>query len=374
MGIDPLSGDTAGTAPSLVDYTLLPADSPGQRSVRAAHRVYEALIQIWAPGVIEAAFDLGVFSSLADQPASAGTLARRLGTDQQATRILLDALCVYGVVEGYSLPGGDREYRIPDEMHACLIPGQLYSLAGKVTYDRQLAWRAWRDLAGRVREGATNQYGEPQTNQISVGHYTALVSGINFWAPPIIDILAGALDGLGWSGGQHCSMLDIGCGTGLYSHLLLQRYPGLTAIGLDVPEILQLAAEQARQFGVAARFTGVACDFTAYDWGTGLDLILLANIIHLQTPEGARDLVLRAAKALAPGGILVIVDQIADGSPRSPQDRFAALFAVSMLATGGGDSFRIEEYERWFGDAGLRRAALLDAPMHRVLLAYPASA
>src|ERR1700704_4719385 len=104
MDSDTLTHDRAGTVPALVDYGLLPADSAGQRSVRAAHQVYEALIQIWAPGGIEAAFDLNVFKSVADEPACADTLARRLSTDRQATRTLLEALCVYGLIEGCDIP------------------------------------------------------------------------------------------------------------------------------------------------------------------------------------------------------------------------------------------------------------------------------
>jgi SAM-dependent methyltransferase len=374
MEPETLSGDTPGLAPPLVDYELLPISTADQRSIRAAHRVYEALIQLWAPGVIEAAFDLNVFRSLADEPACADALAQRLGTDRQATRVLLEALCVYSVIGCRDVQGGGREYYVPDEMLACLIPGQLHSLAGKVIYDRQLAWSSWRDLAARVRRGAKGQHGEPQANQISAEHYASLVGGINFWAPPIVEILIGALADLGWTSDRSGAMLDVGCGTGLYSQLVLRRYPRLTAVGLDVADILQLAKEQARQFAVGDRFRGVACDFTVSDWGTDVDLILIANIMHIQTSDSARNLVLRAAKALAPGGILAIVDQIVDGRPHSSQDRFAMLFAVSMLATGGGDTYRTEEYERWFSDAGLSRIALLDAPMHRVLLAGAALA
>lgn len=365
---------TAGVVPPLVDYGLLPTGSASQRSIRAAHQLYEALIQLWAPAVIEAAFDLNVFGSLVTAPASAQELARRLHTDPQATRVLLEALCVYGVLAGRDLPEGDRAFCVPDEMHECLIPGRLYSLAGKVTYDRQLAWNSWRNLAERVRNGAKDHHGDPQVNQISAEHYTSLVGGINFWAPPVVDILTDVLTELGWSSDRRGTLLDVGCGTGIYSQLLLRRYPQMQAVGFDVEEIVVLAEKQARQFSVDGRFKGVTCDFTESDWGTNLDLILVANIMHIQTPDNARDLVLRAAKALARDGILAIVDQIVDGRQGSPQDSFAALFAVSMLATGGGDSYSAEQYERWFSDTGLRRIAMVDAPMHRVLLARSTAA
>jgi hypothetical protein len=40
-----------------------------------------------------------------------------------------------------------------------------------------------------------------------------------------------------------------------------------------------------------------------------------------------------------------------------------------MLATGGGTSYSIDQYDRWLADAGLRRVALYDTPMHRLLIA-----
>jgi SAM-dependent methyltransferase len=142
--------------------------------------------------------------------------------------------------------------------------------------------------------------------------------------------------------------------------------------GIDVPEILLIAEAQARDLGLADRFRASPVDFTREDWGHDFDLVLIANIFEMQNDDTAQDLVLRARQALRPDGILVIVDQIIDGKPDSVQDRFATLFAVSMLATGGGQSFRTEDYERWFTKAGLTKIALLDAPMHRIVMARPA--
>jgi len=354
---------------ALVADELLPATSAHERAILAAHRVYERLVSLWAPGAIEAAYDLGVYDVLA-QPRTAGEVALLLETDPAGTRQLLDALCVYEVVVADGELTGERRYRLTEEMRAVLQPG-LFSLVGKMAYDRRVAWGAWRELARRVREGARDDHGAEQVNQLDTADYLPLVGGLNFWAPPIVAILAGALGELGWSSRDARTVLDVGCGTGLYSHLLLQRFPQWRATGFDVPPILALADQQAASLGVGGRFTGVARDFTREDWGGGYDLVLIANIFEMQTGPSARELVCRAGRAVRPGGVVAIVDQILDGRPDSTQERFATLFAVSMLATGGGASFTTTEYAGWLADAGLARVGLLDTPMHRILLARP---
>lgn len=364
----------AGIVP-LVDVTLLP-EGPGEAAIiRAAHRWYEHLIALWAPGVIEAAHDLGVFDALAAMPLTSAEVAEAVNADHDATRALLNGLYAYDLVERDRNADGEPVYVLPGEARDCLLPGGLFSLAGKVGYDRRVAWKSWRYLAEAVQSGARDPDGSEQRNQISAGEYETLVNGINFFAPPIVDVLAKALADIGLcQGGRHVRMLDVGCGTGLYSQLLVERFPGLSATGLDTGPIVPLAAAQAERLGVTARFGVTDCDFFTWDWGTGFDLVLFANIFHLQTAETAFALMGKAAAALADGGLVAIADHIIEdkGAGQSTQDRFFRLFAASMLATGGGGSFTTDDYGVWLSRCGLRRVSLLDTPMHRILLAVKA--
>lgn len=351
----------------LVDPSPLEDRGGGGPEIGAAHRVYEHLISLWAPGVIEAAHDLGVFVELAGEPRSGAELARALDADPRAMSVLLDALCAYDLL----VEDGNARYALPAELRECLLPDGLFSLVGKIEYDRTLAWRAWRNLADTVRAGTRVEDGSDAPNQIGETEYRSLVHGINFWAPPIVNVLAGALAERGWTPRRPVSLVDVGCGSGIYSHLLLRRFPALTATGIDVRRIMPLALAQADRLGVADRFRPAVMDFWSEDWGLGYDLALFVNIFHLQTPASAEELLRRAAKSLAGGGLVAVVDQIVTGDAHSAQNRFSRLFAASMLATGGGGAYRTEDYDRWLDGAGLTRVALLDTPMHRVLLAGP---
>lgn len=373
LQVENLLGGDAGIH-HLVDASMLPDGSGEHGIIRAAHRWYEHLIGMWAPGVIEAAHDLGVFQALAEGPMTSAEVAAACRSDARATRVLLDALYAYELIDRTTGLDDTTIYIFPEDAHGCLLPGGIYSLSGKIAYDRRLAWAAWRNLAGAVRTGSYTENGSDRLNQISEAEYEQLVGGINFWAPPVVSILADALERRGWSAADKpYRMLDVGCGTGLYGHLLTRRIPSVSVTGIDVERIVSIANAQAESLGVGDRFTGVALDFQNDCWGNDFDLVFFANIFHLQTSGSAAQLACKAAAAVAPDGIVAIADHIItdDFGGQSTQDRFFRLFAASMLASGGGDAYRVQEYDAWLAEAGLKRIALLDAPMHRILLATP---
>ncbi|HTK10960.1 MAG TPA: class I SAM-dependent methyltransferase [Ktedonobacteraceae bacterium] len=363
---------TGSSIPSLVDLSLLADSNPGEKVIKAAHRIYEHLIALWAPAIIEASQELGVFRALAEKSADSISLSNILQTDARSMRILLNALYAYGVVERIQDASGVSLYTLPREFQHCLLPGELYSLAGKMVYDQRLAWDAWRNLANSVRTGSTDQSGSVyRQNQIADHDYEFLVSGINFWAPPAVVALCRGLRQLEWDTDAAVSILDVGCGTGLYSQLLLQHFTHWTALGLDCERIAPQAQAQSIRLGVDARFTCRVCDFWQDRWEDNIDLLLFANIFHLQTYASAQRLITLASQSLSPGGLVCIIDHIVDDdcNVQSPQSRFALLFAASMLATGGGDTYTLSDYDRWLEAAKLQRLCVLDTPMHRILIA-----
>lgn len=353
----------------LVDYSELDTTAPQGDSERAAHRLYEVLIGLWAPAIIEAADELELFSALRHHEASSAQVAATLGTDVQATGVLLEALHVYGLVERTQV-GDSALYSMTQDVARCTDADGRFSLVGKFRHDRDRAWPAWRQLADTVRHGNLDE-GALQANQISTRDYASLAGGISFWAPPLVRRLAAELRAEGWSGEGR--ILDVGCGAGEYVRLLLEQFEAATATGFDVPGIVELAEQAVKTSGAADRFTALAGDFWTDAWPQDQTLVVFGNIYHLLPREQAARLTELAAEAVADDGWVCIIDQIRqDGFDRqTPQDRFAVLFAASMMATGGGDTYAVSDYDAWLEPAGLSRVALLDGPMHRILVAKP---
>jgi hypothetical protein len=90
-------------------------------------------------------------------------------------------------------------------------------------------------------------------------------------------------------------------------------------------------------------------------------------------PDENRDLLSRSARALAPGGRVVVSDFVLDEDGTSP--RQAVLFSINMLVgTPSGRSYRESEYRAFLGRAGLvgLERVRLPGPAHLVIGRKPA--
>ncbi len=141
-------------------------------------------------------------------------------------------------------------------------------------------------------------------------------------------------------------MLDVGGGSGAYSIAFARASETLRAEILDLPAVLPIAEGHIAEAGLADRVSTRVGDLRTDDLGSGYDLVLLSSICHMLGPEENRDLLSRAARALAPGGRVVVSDFVLDEDGTAP--RQAVLFSLNMLVgTPSGRSYRESEYRAW---------------------------
>jgi ubiquinone/menaquinone biosynthesis C-methylase UbiE len=168
-------------------------------------------------------------------------------------------------------------------------------------------------------------------------------------------------------------MLDVGGGSGAFSIAFARANPALRAEILDLPTVLPIAERHVAEAALADRITTRAGDLRVDDLGRDYDLVLLSSICHMLGPDGNRDLLFRAARALAPGGRVVVSDFVQDEDGTAP--RQAVLFSINMLVgTPSGRSYRESEYRAFLGEAGLVdvERVRLPGPAHLVVGRKPA--
>jgi SAM-dependent methyltransferase len=147
-------------------------------------------------------------------------------------------------------------------------------------------------------------------------------------------------------------MLDVGGGSGAYAIAFAKLFPALHAEILDLGAVVPLAEDYISEAGLQNRVRVRPGDMRLADFGEGYDLVLLSAVCHMWSEEDNRALVKRCARALVPGGHLVIREFILDEDRTAPP--FAAIFAINMLVgTEHGNSYTEGEYRTWMTDAGL---------------------
>ena len=145
-------------------------------------------------------------------------------------------------------------------------------------------------------------------------------------------------------------MVDVGCGSGMYSVALCRRNPALKAVLLDRKEVLEVAREIVEQHQLQDRISSREADITQDAYGEGLDVVLLSDVLY-QDRETCKAILRSAYNALADGGKLVVRGYYSD--PEGSNTLFGALFVLKLQF---GDTERelmsVPTLCKWIEEAG----------------------
>lgn len=129
------------------------------------------------------------------------------------------------------------------------------------------------------------------------------------------------------------TMLEIGCGTGIYLRHTAQVCPQLRAVAVDMSErVSALAAANFADWGLSDRCTALHADIRRPDnpdLAGPFDLITLHNNVYYFAPAERDRLFADLRRRLAPGGRLVLTSYFAGGTLA------AAEFGLVLRATAG---------------------------------------
>jgi SAM-dependent methyltransferase len=315
------------------------------------------VLDIWnavAFRAVLAAIRLDVFEALASGPMSAAELAQRLHADAGGVQRLLHALEPLGYVKRQ----GDR-YANTSMTIKWLLRSSPMSFAPYFRYWGAIIPRLMDDLEISIEQGRAprNLYEwiehEPE---VSRDFQEAMISLANFALGDVIGKLQ-----LPDSARR---LLDVGGGHAMYSVALCQKYPLLSAVVFDSPQALVTGRANIDRARLANRVTVQTGNFFRDELGSGYDAALLFNIIHDCSPDQNVELLRKAARALNPGGQLIVLEQLAGKALLPMGNAINGLLGLSYFHLLQGNLYAFDEVARWFGEAGFgqpRRVNLLKA-------------
>jgi len=312
-------------------------------------RLLEISGSFWQGCALQAAVRLDVFSHLSDASLPAEALAQLLNYDQRALAMLLRALAAMDL-----LVHDQAGYHCPQPVRYWLDKSSNQYLGYIIGHHQHLV-ESWNRLDQAVRNGTPCR----ERSAVSEGEWREdFLLGMHnlssLLAPqlvPLIDI-----------GGAQ-TLIDVGGGPGTWSVTFCRHHQNLQATVFDLPASEPIAQKNIAHAGMHERIKFAAGDFLHDPLGEGFDVAWLSQVLHGEGPTAAARLVSQAARALAPGGVLLIHEFILDDHGDGPL--FPALFSLNMLlGTETGQAYPEGDLVRMCSSAGLEEIHRLKLPAH----------
>lgn len=296
--------------------------------------------------LVTVADELGTFNLLTDAAMTTGELAAALSVDARALAIHLGALAGAGLIEKredrwIALPavrtwlaaqaegywgGFLLRFRETVPLHAQLLQTLR---TGMRPEDRPLGAAEWErgtmdpEIAARIAHFM---------------HAHSIAAAKCAAAQPVF--------------GQVKHLMDIGCGSGVYSIELARAHPALRVSLVDLKEMCHEAAGFVERAGLTGRIDTVPLNMFEQDWPTGADAHFFANVFHDWSEETNRLLARKSFDALPPGGRIFLSEVLMDDDGAGPWP--AASFSILMLMGTLGRQYSLPEFREMLESAGFR--------------------
>jgi len=303
--------------------------------------------------IIRAALELEIIPTVAAGHHDAESIARATGSSPAGMRILLDGLCVLGL-----LRWSDGAYALTPTSETYLVPGKPTYCAPMYLDDL----KAWDHFTEHIRSG---QVRTDYASAEAIGLWVAFAASrllswpddLAFYRPrwAALGVTAAAMPGI--------RVLDVGCGPAIASLVLALDDPTATVTGLDRGPVIEVAADVAEAMGVASQASFVAGDVTTLrDLEGTFDVVFFGWVLHFLDPIEIGATLRQVHRLLAPAGRVVILEVLpTPGEFDNPDQYLTAAWLYNVARRGRLYTF--EEYAAILAKAGFGPARRLeDAP------------
>jgi 2-polyprenyl-3-methyl-5-hydroxy-6-metoxy-1,4-benzoquinol methylase len=316
-------------------------------------RIFNSLNAYQETAALKTAIELDVFTAIGDGSIDAATLAGKVGAAERGIRILCDFLTIHGFLTKEA-----SHYALSDESARFLdrrSPACVASMSEFLGSDSHK--RSFETLTASVRHGGTADASGDNTR----ANDEYWVRFAHAMAPHSVRSAQFVASVMSADERTPRKVLDIAAGHGMYGIAIAEAIPDAEIVAVDWPNVLEVARDNARKHGVAARYSTRPGSAFEADLGGDYDIALLTNILHHFDASTCEKLIRRVHAALKPDGKAITVDLIPNEDRVTPPT--AARFALVMLATtDAGDAYAFSEYERMFRNAGFARTTLRSVP------------
>ncbi len=153
-------------------------------------------------------------------------------------------------------------------------------------------------------------------------------------------------------------LVDAGGGNGTFACAVARQAPALRITVFDLPPVAELARQRFAAEGFGPRVSAVGGDFLSGEFPAGADALSLVRVLHDHDDVAASRLLAAAARALPPGGALLVAEPMSGA--RGAERVGDAYFGMYLHAMGRGRPRSPAQVSGLLGAAGFTRIQALE--------------
>lgn len=147
------------------------------------------------------------------------------------------------------------------------------------------------------------------------------------------------------------SVLDIGCGSGVWGLAVASRFLECRVFAVDLPAVLPALRYRAEELGLVDRIQCIPGDMFEVDFAGLHDVVIMANVLHLEPDVGARALFMRGLRATANAGVTIVVEAMDDTTVAA--EVALNLYHLNLGLRSSGGVKRRSLLKQWAQEEGL---------------------
>lgn len=308
-------------------------------------RLVELGMSFCAAKMLLGAVELGLFTLLADGPATEDDITERLGLHGRGLHDLLTGLHKLALLERE-----EHRYRNSADAAQYLVRGKPEYLGPFLERTDRVLYPAWEHFTDALRTGEAQLEQTRADGNMFVNLYRDPAAMRNFLA--MMDALNSQLghalsDVIDWA--DYKSVLDVGGARGNLMAHLIRRHQHLSATVFDLPAVEPAFDERMTELGVTGQIRFVGGDFFA-DSLPAAEVVIVGHVLEDWSQE-LRDLLLkRVYQAVRPGGIVIVYDPMLDDELSTLTNLATSL--TMLVVTRGGAEYTADDCQSWLRSAG----------------------